>query len=462
MLELVARYCSRVWRSSLLFGGMAAALRVGAQLVLLPAIIFYLSPHDQAIWWVFVALGNFANLADFGFAQSIARIYNFLWAGADDFETEGLLPVTDSKAPNLAGIARLHQTVRRLYWWLSLGAATILAFAGTFYLFKAIPTKSFDAHTWFLWSLYLLTIGFNFSTGYWLLACQGINRVREVQIAYVCSSLLFLVVVFALLKSGIGLVAMVFGTAARALLLRQIARSTFCKVIPIQKTASKPDFSILRRIWPNARKLGLLSITGYWAANGLVLMSGYFLSIETTASIGATNNAGNFLLNFAALWLAVKWPQITVMRAQSRLQEMSALFARRLALALATFLIIAALIAVAGNAILALKHSPTRLIPAPYLIVYLCYLLLQFIYIQFATLVFTENVIPFCKISLLTCAAMVCLSLILIPRWGLWGLILSPLIAEAIFSAWIVIRRGFTSQSMGLQQFFRHALFGSV
>ena len=98
----------------------------------------------------------------------------------------------------------------------------------------------------------------------------------------------------------------------------------------------------------------------------------------------------------------------------------------------------------------------------PYLVVYLCYLLQQFIYVQFATLVFTENVIPFCKISLLTCAAMICLSLVLIPRWGMWGLVLSPFIAETIFSAWIVIRRGFTSQSMGLHQFFRHALLGPV
>ncbi len=460
MSGTLARYSSRIWRSSLLFGGLATVLRVGAQLVLLPAILFYLSPKDQAIWWVFVALGNFANLADFGFAQAIIRIYNIMWAGAEDFESEGLRPAVGAKEPNITGIANLNTTARHLYLWLSFAAVSILALAGTLYLFKAFSPDEFPARLWVLWAVYLAAIGFNFSTAYWLLACQGINRIRDVQIAYFFSSMVFLVVVLTFLKLGWGLTAMVVGTVARGLVLRQIGRATFYKVVPRLVSSPKPDLTVLRRIWPNARRFGLLSITGYWQANGLVLMSGYFLGTAITASIGATNTAGNLLVNFAGLWLNVKWPQITVLRTQGRLDEMSALFARRLAFALGTFLLVATIVAVGGNKLLELKHSHTQLLAPPYLLVYFLYLFQQFIYVQFGMLVFTENVVPFCKISLLTGLATVVLSLVLVPLWGLWGLILSPLIAEILFSAWIVVRRGFISQSMGLQQFFRLAILG--
>jgi O-antigen/teichoic acid export membrane protein len=459
MKSRILYWSARAWRSSILFASVGAILRVGAQLALLPAILFYLTPKDQALWWVFVALGNFANLADFGFAQAIVRIYNYLWAGADDFEEQGLPGTVQRAEPNIDGVITLNHTVQHLYWRLSLGATFFLAVGGTLYLSKTVSPTTVP-HLWYLWAAYVLAVGFNFSTSYWLLACQGINRVREVQLAYVWSSLTFLLSVMILLKLGLGLAAIVIGTAARGIVLRQVGRATLFKVIPNLSQNKKPDFKILRKIWPNARRFGLLSITGYWAANGLVLMSGYFLGPEMTASVGATNTAGNFVLNFAGMWLNVKWPEITMMRTQGKLEAMSRLFARRLGMALATFILLASVIAVAGNALLEWKGSRTHLIPLRFLTIYFAYLLQQFIYIQFATLVFTENIVPFCRISVLTGFAMITLSIFLVPWLGLWGLLLGPFLAESLFTAWVVVRRGFSSQSMALHQFCRFALSG--
>jgi O-antigen/teichoic acid export membrane protein len=444
-----------------MFAAFGTVLRVGAQLLLLPSILLYLSPVDQAMWWMFVALGNLANLADFGFGQAITRIYSFLWAGADDFESQGLLPPTGRKNPNMAGIARLHRTVQHLYWRLCWGAMAVLAVAGTVYLFNAVGQTAQANKVWVWWPFYLLAIGFNFGTSYWLLACMGIDRVRQVQFAQIISSLVFLSLVFLLLKLGWGLAGMVIGTIARGFVLQYISRKSFYEVVP-RMPHCKPDFAVLRRIWPNARKFGILSIGGYWAANGLVLLSGCFLGIETTAAVGVTTTAGSLLLNFSGLWLSVKWPQLTFLRAQGRLEEMSFLFARRLAFAVLTFLVMATAVASLGNPILAWKHSHTRLIELPFLLVYLIYLLQQLIYSQFATLVYTENVIPFCKASVVTVVVMITLGLILTPLGGLWGLILSPLLAETFFSAWVVIQRGFVSQTLGLQRFCRFALLGRL
>jgi hypothetical protein len=115
-----------------------------------------------------------------------------------------------------------------------------------------------------------------------------------------------------------------------------------------------------------------------------------------------------------------------------------------------------------GNQLLALKGTQTRLLSTPYLAVYLVYLTQQLLYIQFATLTFTENVVPFFKISLFTGVGLICLSLILTPRWGLWGLLVAPLIAELACSAWYPVLRGFRGQPLSLRQFARAAFLGHV
>src|SRR5260370_949561 len=76
---------------------------------------------DVAVWYVFYALGNFASLSEFGVGQVIARVYSYLWAGAEDFDAEGLRPPPQSREPNLRRIRQLSETVRSFYLYLSLG-----------------------------------------------------------------------------------------------------------------------------------------------------------------------------------------------------------------------------------------------------------------------------------------------------------------------------------------------------
>src|SRR5580658_8813495 len=98
----------RGWRSAMLPGVFGTGIRVGVNLLLLPLLIKKLSLSEFALWMVFDALGAFGNLADFGFGSTIPRIYSYLWAGAEDFEAEGLRPAQKEGQPNLAGISRVN------------------------------------------------------------------------------------------------------------------------------------------------------------------------------------------------------------------------------------------------------------------------------------------------------------------------------------------------------------------
>jgi len=461
--QWISSLCRRAWRSAIAFAVLGTGVRVGANLILIPLVLCYLSKEEQALWWVFIALGNFANLADFGFGQVISRVYSYLWAGAEDFDAEGLRPPPQHSEPNLPRIRQLNATVQYLYRRVSLGAMALLAVIGSGFLLRPIESAGHPARMWGLWGAYLLVVGFNLITSHWLLGAQGTNRVREMHLAGLWSSLLYLACAAVLLVSGQGLLSMVLATGLRGLVMRAVARKAYHKSVPaLAGPPAHADLTILNRLWPNARKFGVLSIGGYFQSNAGVLISSAFLSTELTASVGLTNQVGVFIINCANLWLGVKWPEITMLRTRGALQSMARLFARRLALTLGTFLILALATLLFGNTILGWKGTVTRLLPSPYLLIYFLYLGHQVLYTNFGMLAFTENVVPFFRLGLFTGLFTLGLSLILTPAFSLWGLLLAPILSEGGCSGWFVVRRGFQGQPLSVTEFLREAIQGRV
>jgi O-antigen/teichoic acid export membrane protein len=456
-------FWQRTWQSAVFYGIFATGIRVGANVLLLPLLLTKLPAADLAVWWVFGALGNFSNLADFGFGQVISRVYSYLWAGAEDFDAEGLRPPPQSREPNLPRIRQLSETVRSFYWYLSLAASLLLAVVGTLVLLKPSAAVADHRLVWIAWAAYLLTICYNLGASRWLLACQGLGKVREMQASYLWSGLAYVAAAAVLLIAGWGLLALVVANLLRAVIIREYCRVAYYSAIPrIAGDNPQPDRDILKRLWTNASKFGIISIGGYFLANGSVLISSHFLGEQITASFGLTAQIGAFLTTFASLWLTVKWPQITVLRTQGRLQEMSVLFARRLALTMITYISLAVIIVLTGNQLLEWKGTHTRLLTTPALIFYFSYLAIQLFYVQFGCLAFTENVVPFFKIAIFTGLGMLALSLIMTSAFGLWGMLIAPLIAESVYSSWFTIRRGFSGQLLKPWEFVRAAFSGQI
>jgi len=122
----------------------------------------------------------------------------------------------------------------------------------------------------------------------------------------------------------------------------------------------------------------------------------------------------------------------------------------------------AVILALFGNRLIEWKGANTRLLSTPYLVVYLFYLWQQQFYAQFGTLTFTENVVPFYRISLFTGLGLTVLSVAMTVWFGLWGLVLAPLIATLACSSWYPVWRGFRGQPLSVPQFLRAGLVGRL
>ena len=193
ILERPLTFLERVRQSAMLYGAVGTVVRVGANVLLLPLVLQALSISEQRLWWVFLALGAIANLADFGFGQAISRVYSYLWAGAEDFDTEGLRSPPANAEPNLAGLQRLHATARLLYSRLALAACLLMVTVGTWFVIGPARTCEDPVKLWVAWGAYVVAVGYNLASAHWMFACQGTNRMRELQASFMWSGVSYLV-----------------------------------------------------------------------------------------------------------------------------------------------------------------------------------------------------------------------------------------------------------------------------
>ena len=205
---------------------------------------------------------------------------------------------------------------------------TLLAIGGTFSLLKPAAESGFAHKVWWLWAAFILAIGYNLATSHWVQALQGLNRMRDLQLVYIWGGLGYVLCAMLLLFCKMGLLSMVVATFVKGFITHGRCHQIYRKIVPKADHSPPPDPAIVKKLWPNAYKFGIISVGGYCLSNAPVLICSQFLGKDITASLGLTAQIGNFMMGFAALWLSIKWPEITILRTQGRLNEMAILFGR--------------------------------------------------------------------------------------------------------------------------------------
>ncbi|MES9874661.1 MAG: hypothetical protein ABW146_16260, partial [Candidatus Sedimenticola sp. 6PFRAG7] len=103
-----------VQKIDVFWGYGAQAINVGAELVILPVILYYLSSADVGLWFVFISLGGFAKLLEFGFLPTLARNTAYIYSGADRLIKENVPPASRTKEINIELLAELVVSSRNI------------------------------------------------------------------------------------------------------------------------------------------------------------------------------------------------------------------------------------------------------------------------------------------------------------------------------------------------------------
>lgn len=437
----------RLWNSAVVWSWAFNGLRLASGLLLLPLLI-QLPDAEFGFYWVLLTLAALAPMMDLGFRDSIDRAISYAMGGSAELPAQGLPALqTTTAAPNYSLLWKLVFSCRTLYRILAVGVFLILGCWGTYVVSLRVHESSNPALTWVAWGLTLLGAVFEMYSGWWNAYLRGLNEV------VLCSRIL--VVVFAvkfvlscaLLLSGVGLLSVPIASFFSSFLQRDLSKRWCLKRLTAHPkvSASRSEVStLLRALWPNAWRIGLHYLSGYLTFNANTFICVKILGLAATAEYSLSIQIITICQTMASVWVMVKWPLIFQLRARREIAVLRRLLWPRIWLQVVTFVLLAAFAITCGPTLVRWLSKEKSLLPAVWLLLLAVNIFLEGQFAIWATIILTENRLPFLwptvATNVLSLALVLCLIYLTPLRMG--ALILGPMIIGCLFKYWFWMREG--------------------
>jgi O-antigen/teichoic acid export membrane protein len=425
---------------------LGTILRILGGLIVLPLSAHKLSSDHLGLWYVFLSLQGIATLFDLGFSPAVVRAAGYLWAGARQLRAFGVEPIQQNKdsalSPNYELLSHLVATMRVYYRALGTVSGLIMLLCGGAWIWYKTQTFA-DANTLRLCYAFFVVGGFLNVTGdLWPALLSGINGVQSAQ-KILCGSASVNVLVTTIgLLARLDVWALALGVIASGLFLRQAGRISFIGLAgpQLNRTASA-RLQLIGTLWPIAWRTGLVSLGGFLVLSANTLICSYYLDLKVTASYGLSLTVLTMLAAASSTFTQIKLPLANQLRPEGRLTDIADIWVHRTRLSILVYIIGALVIVFGLNFGLQLVGSHTAALPSAPL-AFACLICgLEMHHVLYAGLVFSENQNPFVAPALISGLATVVLSVILTPKLGVWGLLLSQGIVQASFNNWWTIYR---------------------
>lgn len=428
-----------VRQRAVLVGMIAQAVQYGAALLMLPFIVTRLSAAEVGIWYVFVTVQSLALLTDFGFQPTVARAFAAAFGGARDLRSEGL--VQDAgEHPNYMLVGRILKAARWLYLGLAVVAAVLLVTVGTAYVTHVAAGQVPDLRRVQLaWIVFAISSAINLYLVWVSPLMMGSGRVTQNYLFMIVGRGSFAIVGIAALLAGGGLLALAIASLVSNVLARLFAAWLTRPIMRhvITDTSRAEVVEILRKLWPNAGRMGLVALGGFLITRANVLILSTFAGLKVAAGYAISLQLLTAVAMMAMLPTQVTLPHVVELRLRDARGALRHLLLGRFAFFFAAYLLGAAVIVLVGQPAFALVGSKVQLLPTGLLALLALVVMLEMNHSNAAFIITTANAVPFVAPSLLSAAAIVLASTVSV--WagaGVLGAILSQGLVQAAYNNW--------------------------
>lgn len=414
---------------------------IGSAFVVLPFLIYFLSSDYLGLWYVYLALGAFVTLFEFGFSPTFARNFSYCLSGADELRREGRGIVREDGV-NVELFAHLLRSSKKVYLRITLIAGVGLTIPGTIYVI--FISSSLDTSVVLIsWSVFVLANLINMYYLYYSAALRGIGGIAIDNKIKVVSKTCQVVVMLIALFCGFGLIGASVAYLCNSLLFRVLGYVSFWRyesIRPLQiKNQSIDDDKVEKLISIvsfNAKKDGIVQLSNYCSTQAATIICACFLSLSEA---GAYSIALQFATGVGNLSLAM----FNALRPmlQSAYQEDDISRVRRsIGAGVVSYIVLSVFLNViifVGYPILNLINPSTTFDPAVYLGVSI-YMFIFNWYSLFASALCAFNIIPYVKAYAITAAVSIVFSIVLIKfcDMGVWGLVVGMMLPNLIYNCW--------------------------
>jgi O-antigen/teichoic acid export membrane protein len=428
-------------RNDIIWGYAAQLLNVGAGVLLLPFCLRFLNSGELGLWYVFIALAGLAQLLEFGFQPTIARQTAYVYSGAQALTSVGL-PRNEAGALRLPLLADLVAAARNVYRLVAFGAAGVLYFLGTFYLYSLLD-RSVDATAVLLsWIVYATGALTNFYYGYFNGLLQGRGEQTAANKMVAISRGCMVVLSLPLLACGAGLAGLAAASLASAVVSRVLIKRTFfcparSETAYLRQNKGDPK-ALTLMLWKSAWRMGVVQLGAFMILRANLFIATSYLGLRAAASYGLSLQLLGLLASMSTLLFTLQMPKMNALQTQAKSDELKTLFASALIASWVIYIVGASVLLSAAGPMLGILKSNTSLLPAPWLAVLVLIMFLEMNHALSAMYITTINQVPFAAAAVLSGVAIIGLGATLLhyTDLGIGALIIAQGLVQLAYNNW--------------------------
>ncbi|KJY79066.1 O-unit flippase-like protein [Vibrio nigripulchritudo] len=427
----------------LFWGYLSQFLQYGAALIVLPVMLYFLSPSQLGIWYVFMTISNFVTMVDLSLTPIISRNVSCYMVGATTLEKSGYSNI-EVKDINKIDIYGTYQASKYIFRLFSLVLILLFFTFGSSYI-ENIITPDLDKEvvmiSWYIFAFSTaIDLYFKYINGFLQGSLNMVGYYKVIALTRVS----FVLMTSVLIACDFGLLGISIAYIISVILSRLVAWSYFKSDLAYEVICVRNFYSFesvkknLYLLWNSSQKVFIASIGGFLILKSSTLVSSTYLSLEQTASFALTMQVLTVLTALSSVYLNTRIPAISRLRVRDDLSSAQSLISKGMVVAILVYILGCLIFLLLGKDLLYFMGSKTDVLSYFPLIVLMLIMLLEMNHSLAATVIISGNDVPFVKASIFSGLLVFLFSILMInyTNLGLWSLILSQGIVQLSYNNW--------------------------
>lgn len=430
-----------ITKSDIIWSYIAQFFNMGAGIIILPVILKTLPQDVLGIWYIFVTIGTFVTLLDFGFQSAFTRNVTYAFGGATTLLKEGIdpsAPIMDR--PNYALIKSLIKGMKLFYGTVSLLILGLLTVLGSIYILHISSSLDNSDEILTAWFIYAVAVSIEFFYLYYDSLLLGRGFIKENNVLIIIAKSVYITVTVVGLVCGYGIISISIATCLSFVIKRIFSHRFFFKngLKKLLRESSYHSQNVLPIIRYNASKVGLAELAIFFTTRGNLFFASLFLPLSIVGQYGLSMQLILFVSRISQLYFQTHMPLLTQFQIENRKNDIRKIFSESVLIMTLTYLSAALVIVLFGNRILELIHSQTYFLPTLPLVLLFVVYYLDVNHVLPLLLLTTKNRIPYLYASLFSGFSIALLSPLFMGvfHWGVYGIILSTGIVQLLYHNW--------------------------
>jgi O-antigen/teichoic acid export membrane protein len=432
----------RITKFDIIWNYLGYGLSFGVNIILLPLILHFLSSEELGLWYVFMSINSLILMLDFGFTPQLTRFITYSYSGSTTIQKDGLS--NDSNLLGDVNVSLLNKVLsisKIIFLFLATASFVLLSTVGTIYI-NHISDNNYDSTI--SWYIFCLACFINLFFYYYNAYFRGTGQFIELNKAIVLSKIAQIICCIILFILGYGIlglsIAYLLSTIIyRVILSYFIKKNSYINSYTIRKMVDekKDLWNELKKIWHNAWREGLVTVSRFGVTQSNVIICSIFLGLSEVTPYALSMQITSIIASLSSIYYSTIQPSLSQVSLLSTIKEKFQIFAPAWLIYVIAFMFLAVIIAVFAPFIFTIIKSNTEFDRNIFIIVAL-FVFLETNHSLFASYISTSNKVPYTKSYIVSAVFAVNLSVLFIKysSLGIWSLIGSHFIVQLLYNNW--------------------------